>query len=91
MARPKQLIGLNALTLGNKLLDQGVPMTKVHAKLQLTWHYASTRDIFMADRKNRFSATRPKWLQEEPTLQTPPDGWTFEGIFPDGRWVRTNV
>lgn len=88
MAKPKKLIGLNALELGNRLLDDGVPLTKVHERLGLDWHYMSTRDIFMADRKRRHSITRPPWLEDEPALQTPPSDWVFEGVFPIGSWVK---
>lgn len=88
MARRKRLLGLNALAKGNKMLDLGVPMTKVHAELGLTWHYQSTVTVFNADREGKHYITRPEWLQDEPTLQETPQGWRFEGVFPKGKWVQ---
>ena len=88
MAKPKQLLGLAALELGNKLLDDGVPMSRVHLRLDPDWHYLSTYAIFMADRKKKYAVTRPAWLQDEPVLQRPPEDWAFEGNFPNGKWVK---
>ena len=88
MSRPKHLLGLKALEEGNALLDQGVPLSKVHARLDPEWHYLSTYMIFKVDRHGRHQVTRPPWLKAEPVLQAPPDDWTFDGNFPNGRWVK---
>lgn len=86
MPKAKKLIGLDALEAGNHLLDQGVPMSKVHEHLDLPWHYMSTRDVFKADRAGKRSITRPEWLQNGPALQEPPEPWFFDGVFPNGVW-----
>lgn len=90
MARRKRLLGLEALAKGNQLLDLGVPMTKVHEELGLhgAWSYNSTVQVFTADRNKLYNATRPEWLQEEPTLQATPEGWEFVGVFPNGTWQK---
>jgi hypothetical protein len=88
MARRKRLLGLAALAEGNKLLDIGVPMTRVHTELQLDWSYQATVTVFNADRDGKHHVTRPAWLSEEPTLQETPEGWGFEGVFPNGQWVQ---
>jgi len=101
MARRKRLLSLDKLEEGNKLLDLGVPMTKVHLKLGLDayWSCQSTADIFMADRADLYSVTRPDWLQKSndkedefvPMIQDTPKGWRFEGIFPYGEWLKSIV
>lgn len=91
MAKPKRLLSIDALEWGNALLDKGVPMTKVHEQLDLDWNYQSTRDVFIADRKKKFNATRPPWLLDKPNLQTPPEEWFFDGIFPNGNWQKRSI
>lgn len=99
MARRKRLLALDKLEEGNKLLDMGVPLTKVHQQLGLAkfWSYQSTSDIFTADRQDLHSVTRPPWLEyssevegnEVPIVQDSPKDWTFEGTFPYGEWIHT--
>lgn len=93
MARRKRLLGLALLEEGNKLLDMGVPMTKVHSQLKLegVWSYQSTSEVFGADRQELHSVTRPEWLQQEPALQETPTDWHFEGTFPYGEWIKAEV
>ena len=101
MARRKRLLALDKLEEGNRLLDMGVPLTKVHKELGLEdlWSYQSTSDIFTADRQDLYSVTRPDWLQhsskvegkEVPVIQDSPANWFFEGTFPYGDWVQTVV
>ena len=93
MARRKRLLGLTVLEEGNKLLDMGVPMTKVHLALKLDgrWSYQSTADIFAADREDLHSVTRPDWLKEKPAIQDTPKDWHFEGTFPYGDWIHTTA
>ena len=95
MSRRKRLLGLKQLEEGNNLIDQGVPVTRVHKQLKLPWSYQSTVDIFIADRKELHSVTRPEWLkpidEEAPILQEPPEDWKFEGTFPYGDWIHTPI
>lgn len=91
MARRKRLIGLDALTRGNELLDMGVTMKRVHEELALEWSYVSTRDVFHADREGLHSVTRPEWLQETPDLQETPEDYVFVGTFPIGDWYKTKA
>jgi len=94
MARRKRLLAIEILNEGNKLLDIGVPMTKVYANLGLKefWSYQATFDIFMADRQDLQSATRPQWLKElsekgsNLKIHNSPPDWYFDGIFPYGEW-----
>jgi len=90
MARRKRLLSLDMLEEGNKLLDLGVPLTKVHKQLGLDtkWTYQSTSDVFTADRADLYSVTRPEWLQRAPDLQETPQDWKFEGTFPYGEWLK---
>lgn len=90
MAKKKKLLGLDALTRGNLLLDMGVPMTKVYKELGLDnhWSYPSTIDLFRVDRAGNQEQTRPKWLKAEPLLQEAPDDWEYEGLFPYGKWIK---
>lgn len=88
MARRKRLLGLQALADGNKMLDMGVPMTRVHTELGLDWSYQATVILFNADREGKHHATRPEWLTNEATLQEAPEGWHFDGYFPFGNWVQ---
>ena len=92
MARRKRLLGIAALEKGHDLLNLGVPMTRVHFELGLEgeWTYQSTVTVLNADRKGKYSVTRPPWLQEEPKLQEAPDGWSFDGVFPNGIWIQHN-
>jgi len=93
MARRKRLLGLDTLNKGNELLDLGVPMSKLHLRLNLDsyWSYQSTSDIFAADRAGLHSVTRPDWLMSSPTMQETPEDWCFEGTFPYGDWRQITI
>ena len=87
MAKKKRLMGRNALDKARALRKLGVPITSIHEALDLAdfWSYKTTHSLLVADDAH-VEATRPTWLKAEPSVQSPPTNWYFDGVFPLGTW-----
>lgn len=100
--KSRKLIARGTLAYAQTLSAMGVPVSRIHADLQLIDLIsvpAFTKLLRFFDElqdsddpshsKQIESSLFPPWLEDKPAVQEEPADWTYSGFFPYGDWVRS--